>query len=84
MPQLGILFDNLSTSNYFLQIAFIFGVQNLQSIDFSKIYWLKVHKNSWVLYILAQCVIYGIDFFPLFLRYIVLVVDIYTILIVVV
>ena len=83
MPQLGILFDKLSTLNYFLQIAFIFGVQNLQSIDFSKIYWLKVHKNSWVLYILAQCVIYGIDFFPLFLRYIVLV-DIYTILIVVV
>ena len=39
MPQLGILFDKLSTSNYFLQIAFIFGVQNLQSIDFSKIYW---------------------------------------------
>ena len=36
----GILLKELSSSNY-LQIAFIFGLQALQSIDFSRIYWLN-------------------------------------------
>ena len=36
---LGILFDEIPTSNY-LEIAFIFGLQTLQSIDLGRIYCL--------------------------------------------
>ena len=34
---LGTVFDEILTSNY-LEIAFIFGLQTLQSIDITKIY----------------------------------------------
>ena len=37
---LGTVFDEILTSNY-LEIAFIFGLQTLQSIDIGRIYCLK-------------------------------------------
>ena len=40
LPTLGTVFDEILTSIY-LEIAFILGLQTLQSIDFSRMYFLK-------------------------------------------
>ena len=40
VPSLGTVFDEILTSIY-LEIAFIFGLQTLQSIDLGRIYCLK-------------------------------------------